>query len=349
MVRRTRQDKKTSDDGFLSRWSARKAQIARGELTLDEKPIGVAEKIAEGNVDVDEDAGLSDQELLKKYELPDPEDVADESGLTQFLESDLPERLRQMALRRLWRLNPLFGQVCDMVEYGEDYTDAATVLEGMQTAYQVGKGYETKAAELDELSEREVRDSGLAESEVQDNGLEESEVQDNGLEESEVQDSGLAESEVQDSGLAESEVQDNGLAESEVQDSEPAGDEPVESEGGVRRFGEKIVDEFEDGAVFKDNAIGVGGVGVHEYILPVNDISVPQVDQTEKKKNDTAVEGHPAVGVKSVDDVEPFQDVSEVSEKDEGVSKLGSSEQNANNTGRPSRMRFIRPEAGSKI
>jgi hypothetical protein len=32
-----------------------------------------------------------------------------------------------------------------MVEYGENYTDAATVIDGMQTAYQVGKGYLQKA------------------------------------------------------------------------------------------------------------------------------------------------------------------------------------------------------------
>ena len=50
-----------------------------------------------------------------------------------------------MALRRLWRINPFFGFVDDMVEYGEDYTDAATVIDGMQTAYQVGKGYLQRA------------------------------------------------------------------------------------------------------------------------------------------------------------------------------------------------------------
>ena len=55
-----------------------------------------------------------------------------------------------MALRRLWRLNPLFGVVDDMVEYGEDYTDAATVIEGMQTAYTVGKGYAKEVVEPEE-------------------------------------------------------------------------------------------------------------------------------------------------------------------------------------------------------
>ena len=59
----------------------------------------------------------------------------------------MPERLRRLALRRVWRLNPLFRFADEMVEYGEDYTDAATVVEGMQTAYQVGKGYLKKANE----------------------------------------------------------------------------------------------------------------------------------------------------------------------------------------------------------
>ena len=143
MDRPTKQDKKKSDESFLSRWSARKTQIAKGELVADEKPAQTVQEVNEGELGNDEEAKLSDQELLEKYELPDPEELADESDLTQFLDGDLPERLRQMALRRLWRLNPLFGHVCDMVEYGEDYTDAATVMEGMQTAYQVGQGYKT--------------------------------------------------------------------------------------------------------------------------------------------------------------------------------------------------------------
>ena len=95
---------------------------------------------------------LTDAELLEKYDLPDPEAVTEESGLEQFLNGKgLPGRVRQMALRRLWRLNPLFGIVDDMVEYGEDYTDAATVVEGMKTAYTVGKGYKKDVVEPEEV------------------------------------------------------------------------------------------------------------------------------------------------------------------------------------------------------
>ena len=144
-----KEEAKEGEGGFLSRWSARKTQIAKGEDVPDEVP---APEIAEDDVVEDEeDATLTDAELLEKYDLPDPEAVTEENGLEQFLNGKgLPGRVRQMALRRLWRLNPLFGVVDDMVEYGEDYTDAATVVEGMKTAYTVGKGYKKDDVEPEE-------------------------------------------------------------------------------------------------------------------------------------------------------------------------------------------------------
>ena len=166
-----KEEAKGGEGGFLSRWSARKSQIAKGEDVPDEVP---APEIAEdAGVEDEEDAALTDVELLEKYDLPDPEAVTEESVLEQFLNGKgLPGRVRQMALRRLWRLNPLFGVVDDMVEYGEDYTDAATVIEGMQTAYTVGNGYAKEVVEpeeadaLDEETEAKEGDSETKEGEV---------------------------------------------------------------------------------------------------------------------------------------------------------------------------------------
>jgi hypothetical protein len=149
------------DGGFLTRWSARKTQIAEG-LEVPEEALDDAALVADGAdhqaAENDEDAALSDAELLEKYELPDPAEIEEEAGLDKFFDGKTPERLRQMALRRLWRINPFFGFVDDMVEYGEDYTDAATVIEGMQTAYQAGKGY------LKQLIESDKDDENLEES-----------------------------------------------------------------------------------------------------------------------------------------------------------------------------------------
>ena len=161
-----KEEAKEGEGGFLSRWSARKSQIAKGEDVPDEVP---SPEIADDVIEDEEDAALTDAELLKKYDLPDPEAVTEESGLEQFLNGrGLPGRVRQMALRRLWRLNPLFGVVDDMVEYGEDYTDAATVIEGMKTAYTVGKGYAKEVVEPEETEANEGGDEAEGTDKVED-------------------------------------------------------------------------------------------------------------------------------------------------------------------------------------
>ena len=152
MARQTKDEKQKNEIGFLSRWSARKAQVSKGEIKPYDEPTDALESSNELGAGQDQtlteqDEALTDKELLEKYELTDPEQVNDEADLDRFLHGDLPARIRQMALRRLWRINPLFGIVDEMVEYGEDYTDAATVIDGMQTAYQAGKGYLKKVVE----------------------------------------------------------------------------------------------------------------------------------------------------------------------------------------------------------
>ena len=144
----------------LSARLRRKEQVARGEAVPempDEEPPVVDQ------AESDEDAALTDDELLAKYELEDPETIEDEARLDAFLEGKFPDRIRQMALRRMWRLNPMFRFADEMVEYGENYTDAATVIDGMTTAYQVGKGYLQKAFDaVDETPEEELSEAPVS-------------------------------------------------------------------------------------------------------------------------------------------------------------------------------------------
>ena len=134
----------------------RKEKVSRGEdvpETLEEEQAAANPPAPDPTAESEEDASLDDNQLLQKYGLSNPEEIENEAGLEAFMEKGLPDRLRQMALRRMWRLNPLFRFADEMVEYGENYTDAATVIEGMTTAYQVGKGYLQKA--FDALDEEE--------------------------------------------------------------------------------------------------------------------------------------------------------------------------------------------------
>jgi len=157
MVKKTVTGNEGQDEGFLARWSARKSLAAEGKSLADRPVPNDQSTIAENAQAESDEPELTDEELLRKYDLPDPETIDEESGLDRFLSGEMPERLRQMALRRLWRLNPFFGNVCEMVEYGEDYTDAATVIEGMQTAYTAGKGY------LKQMLEPEKDDDSISE------------------------------------------------------------------------------------------------------------------------------------------------------------------------------------------
>ena len=145
----------------LSARLRRKEQVARGEA-VPEMPD--EELPASDLAESEEDSRLTDDELLAKYELEDPETIEDESKLDAFLQGKFPDRIRQMALRRMWRLNPMFRFADEMVEYGENYTDAATVIDGMTTAYQVGKGYLQKAFDaVDEAPADEAPETPVVE------------------------------------------------------------------------------------------------------------------------------------------------------------------------------------------
>ena len=157
----------TDPKPFLSRWAKRKAASQPGqdepEATdqLEENTTAVAEE-------TEEEAVLSDEELCARYELPDPQSCTEEDQLDGFFDGRVPDRLRQLAMRRIWRLNPLFRFADEMVEYGEDFTDAATVIPNMQTAYKVGKGYLDKLLAEEEQAKAEAEAEAIAEEMVAD-------------------------------------------------------------------------------------------------------------------------------------------------------------------------------------
>ena len=136
---------KNLSDSFISRWSKRKSRNNIKDNSEVKKDSLEQIKEKEASL-VEEDEGeyedLNDDELLEKFKLPNPEKIKKEKGLDVFFKKGVPDRLRQIALRRVWKLNPIIRFAdAEINDYHEDFTDAATVVEGMQTAYQVGKGY----------------------------------------------------------------------------------------------------------------------------------------------------------------------------------------------------------------
>ena len=140
------EDENKLNESFISRWSKRKSGIVSDEdnLELNKNPEIDEDKKNPSNKDIDDNNydELNDEELLEKFKLPNPDKIKKEKGLDVFFKDGVPDRLRQIALRRVWKLNPIIRFAdAEINDYHEDFTDAATVIEGMQTAYQVGKGY----------------------------------------------------------------------------------------------------------------------------------------------------------------------------------------------------------------
>jgi len=148
------EDENKLNESFISRWSKRKSGNVSVEKNPEQKSYEIEDvknkkklstKDKKDESDYEE---LNDEELLEKFKLPNPDKIKKEKGLDVFFKDGVPDRLRQIALRRVWKLNPIIRFAdAEINDYHEDFTDAATVIEGMQTAYQVGKGYLTEMLE----------------------------------------------------------------------------------------------------------------------------------------------------------------------------------------------------------
>ncbi|MCY3756078.1 MAG: DUF3306 domain-containing protein [Alphaproteobacteria bacterium] len=116
-------------------WARRRAAVA-AEARAGEEAEQEA-RAAEERAALEE---RPDEEVLAELELPDPDSMKQGDDFSAFMSDAVPQRLRRRALRQLWRSNPVLANLDNLVDYGEDYTDAALVMENLQSAYQVGKG-----------------------------------------------------------------------------------------------------------------------------------------------------------------------------------------------------------------
>ncbi|MEO1292540.1 MAG: DUF3306 domain-containing protein, partial [Pseudomonadota bacterium] len=150
-------DRPTRDDdsGFLARWSRQKsaARTGEAEAALPEtgEPIEAPTEPAAADA-ANGATPKTEEDLLEELGLPDPESLKAGDDFSGFMNQAVPASLRRRALRKLWLTDPTLANLDALVDYGEDFTDAATVIEGMQTLYQVGRGFLTD----DDLAAGEV-------------------------------------------------------------------------------------------------------------------------------------------------------------------------------------------------
>ena len=146
-------------------WSRRRAAV-EAESQAQAQALSEAELAAQ-------EAALAareDDEILAELELPAPETLETPEAVRNFLKSALPMRLRNRALRQLWGMNPTLANLDGLVDYGEDFTDSATVVANMQTIYEVGRGMVKRALDLPEEDAPEA-EALVAEAEAEPEGL----------------------------------------------------------------------------------------------------------------------------------------------------------------------------------
>lgn len=131
-------------EGFLSRWSRRKAEAREVEATEAKAPA--REDVPAATPE--QDARRVDRESVDPNDLPDIETLTAESDFTVFMRKGVPEELRRQALRKLWRSNPVLANLDGLLEYGEDYSHIGRGGETVRTAYQVGRGFARKLEEI---------------------------------------------------------------------------------------------------------------------------------------------------------------------------------------------------------
>ncbi len=150
------------EDGILSRWARRKAdvrEIEEREAALEPQPgeNGDQVLVADGQpVAVDPDArdeppdDETRQRWIEELEAIEIDTLTYDNDFTIFMKSWVPGPLRQRALRKLWTTNPALAVLDGLNDYDLDYTDAAMQAGKVVSSYVPGRGYAT----LEEFAEK---------------------------------------------------------------------------------------------------------------------------------------------------------------------------------------------------
>jgi Protein of unknown function (DUF3306) len=115
-------------DGFLSRWSRRKSEIAAGAAQPAAPPPDNDSAAAAD--DAEEQAIASEAAAQAKHELddlvarlPSVDSISHDTDVTGFLDARIPDALRNAALRAAWSADPAIRDFLnDAREYALDYT-----------------------------------------------------------------------------------------------------------------------------------------------------------------------------------------------------------------------------------
>ena len=110
-------------------------------------------------------SAMSDADILDLLELPDPDTLRKGDDFAAFMAKAVPLHLRNRALRKLWRSDPVLACLDGLNDYDADYLTGSTGQGVIATSYQVGKGllaHVEKMAEAAAAVDEDARDENDA-------------------------------------------------------------------------------------------------------------------------------------------------------------------------------------------
>ncbi|MEX2629948.1 MAG: DUF3306 domain-containing protein [Tistlia sp.] len=144
-------------DGFLSRWArlkqrsndppaeerrpARRREAPPAAPQPDETELEGAELEGAEPEGAEREAREQEPDERETEALPAFEDLTLESDYRGFMRPGVPNAVRNKALQKLWRLDPVFANLDKLNDYDEDYTQIGKhPIAGLRSLYRVGRG-----------------------------------------------------------------------------------------------------------------------------------------------------------------------------------------------------------------
>lgn len=135
----TNMSERGEGDGFLGRWSRRKA-----EARTTEKASAVSPETLDETASKDAIPAETEDEKPPEFDvesLPDIDSLGPKSDFSVFMQAGVPAELKTKALRKLWRVKSELANLDGLIDYGEDLTGSFKVVDHLKTAYEVGRGF----------------------------------------------------------------------------------------------------------------------------------------------------------------------------------------------------------------
>jgi hypothetical protein len=143
---------------FLQRWARRKSE-RRERTSSDSSPAQPSKDEA-----ADSPSPTAAAAVVPPEQLPSIDDLTKDSDFTAFLKEGVPEELKRLALRKLWRSDPVFANLDGLVEYGEDFGAPFRNPGPVATLFRLGQGMpgreESSDAEAEERADLNSESQG---------------------------------------------------------------------------------------------------------------------------------------------------------------------------------------------